>query len=180
MEKVARQARDQLHERWPFEERFAIPFPARLFRTGDLVIEVPYLSGKSIANLMWGEWDVEKRPEINFGRRGGFDLGARRLILHITQVDGTPSSELQEAEFLRFGGPPSASFGYVFYLTRFYMAMCNARCKATSKYAGRPQEIGIRLKEGGSIGEGWASFSATRNANGLMEFHGTLRSHDHV
>jgi hypothetical protein len=92
MQKIARKARDQLQARWPFEERFGIPFPARLFRTGELVIEAPYLPGKWVPEVTMNSESIESVQQ-KFAKRGGFALGAERVLLHIVEVRGTPSLE---------------------------------------------------------------------------------------
>ena len=48
MNKIAQRACDKLQDRWSFNEPFAIPFPASLFRTGELIVEVPFLSGNLV------------------------------------------------------------------------------------------------------------------------------------
>jgi hypothetical protein len=93
MQTLAQKARNQLQARWPFEERIEIPFPARLFRTGELIIEVPYLLGK----LVFSSWDnddelMNKLPQ-KFSKQGGFALGAQSVLLQITQVETTLSLE---------------------------------------------------------------------------------------
>jgi hypothetical protein len=110
MQKLTQKARDQLQARWPFDVRFEIPFPARLFRTGELVIEVPYLPSKLLRDLSGGDEAVESFQE-DFTKRGGFSLGAQYVLLHVTQVEGTPSMEAEAAAYI---------LGYVETPTNYY------------------------------------------------------------
>ncbi|KAF2827101.1 hypothetical protein CC86DRAFT_416966 [Ophiobolus disseminans] len=141
MAKVAQKARDELQARWPFEEPFAIPFLARLFRTGELLVEVPYLGGILVHDFARGPRS-EARPGIGLAQQGGFALGARRVLLYVTQVENTAPLKHQEAEFARMikvfwhinTCPPDR---YLAFLLQLYIDTCNVdiECEGGSEEA---------------------------------------------
>jgi hypothetical protein len=75
-----------------------MPFPARLFRTGELVIELPHLPGELVRELSRSP-GLRKSIQEEFAKRGGFALRAQRMFLHVPEVEGTPSLKAGEATY---------------------------------------------------------------------------------
>jgi hypothetical protein len=143
MQKIARKAHDQLQARWPFEVRFEIPFPARLFGTGELVIEAPYLPGKWVAGITMNHESIESVQE-EFARRGGFALGAERVLLHITEVRGTTSMEAGKSTY-KPNREPIYLDEYIATVLWIYMKISRDHVQRVDQ----PKTMEVRLKHGG-------------------------------
>ena len=152
MQKIVQKAGDQLQARWPFESPFHIPFPAQLFKTGYLIIEAPFLPGAWVMRFCTDDdWHVS--PFHDFVREGAFDLGARSILLHIAEVEGTPALEVGEAAYQDIADEDPSIRGHIRHeeyleqLLRTYMCMCMSNHNSPS--VKHPDSLVDRLKHGG-------------------------------
>ncbi|KAH3905432.1 hypothetical protein HBH56_217610 [Parastagonospora nodorum] len=84
MRNYIQKIRALLDARWPFDKPFNIPFPGLAFKSKQLLIEVPYYSSGRTHNI---EFREEKVRLHDFVSQGAFDLGVKRVVLHVKAFD---------------------------------------------------------------------------------------------
>jgi hypothetical protein len=173
MRKIVHKVRDQLQPRWLFDLAFHIPFPARLFKSGELIIEVPYLPGDLV---MWYSYDDPQTKSMcqSFTEHGAFGLGARTVLLRITQVTGTSNLEHEQAARIRARDEASDESTEPEDYTAMVLWMYHRLSTDHSPLSRRPEKMEVRLKHGGhQQRHRWTAFrmwSGRRNTDGDMIF----------
>jgi len=84
MRNYIQKSRALLLARWPFDKPFNIPFPGLAFKSKQLLIEVPYYSNGRTQAIEVHEAKVKLQ---DFVSQGAFDLGAKRVVLHVKALD---------------------------------------------------------------------------------------------
>jgi hypothetical protein len=103
MGKLVKKCAEQLESRWPFDERFNMPFPALAFQTKQLVIQVPHFSNGHSSNLSSEIGKISSARMYKFRQGGAFDVGARLVLLRILP----PARVITQAPIPFFRLPPN-------------------------------------------------------------------------
>jgi hypothetical protein len=103
MSKFVKRSAERLKSRWPFHQRFSMPFPALAFKTKQLVIQVPHSNNGQSYNLSDEVTPVSSARMYKFRKNGAFDVGARRALLRIVP----PARVLTRAPIPFFRLPPN-------------------------------------------------------------------------